>query len=93
MVEHYVNQIIDSIPEGYILKYHLIESLNDVIDSSKYRAPEALYLSFKEVEMFVNHCVFKMYKSVSSEELPDWVKNIINILYDFHNNLQRVVNA
>ena len=76
--------MVNTIPDGYILKYHIVGCLKDIVDSSKYRAPEMQMLTFREVERIFAACVFRMYNSVSKEELPEWVSEIINTMYEFH---------
>ena len=87
--DEYAKKMIALIPDNVSTKAGLTASLRDIVDSSKYRAPEAQMTTFQEFELVLNACIFRHFNNTRKIDLPSWVESLIALLLDMHNDILR----
>ena len=69
-----VDAIKAEIPDDYGVRDWVIDKLEDVIDSAKYRAPEAYIVNFEQLAMVLKECL--------GEPDTEWKQRIADIFAD-----------
>lgn len=88
-VTYFTNKIINCIPDTFRNKRNMEYMLSEIAESSLYRAPEAQYISIQCIESAIEHYIMVDYIDTSPQNLPEWVINVISILYDAKEEFQK----
>lgn len=88
-VTYFTNKIINCIPDTFRNKRNMEYMLSEIAESSLYRAPEAQYISIQCMESAIEHYIMADYIDTSPQNLPEWVINVISVLYDAKEEFQK----